>query len=89
LTYIRPFPARTFILSLSRGPDTLESLDDVETDDLPKLVLLLVVVWLALEIAELLFEVVGLAFDVFFGPLKPLVGVAVLVLLVAWFVDAI
>jgi len=66
-----------------------ESLDNVETDDLLKVVLLLVVVWLALEIVELLFEVVDLAFDAFLGPLKPLVGVAVLVLLVAWFVDAV
>ena len=57
---------------------------DVETDDLLKLVLLLLVAWLALELVEALFEVVDLTLGVFFGPLKPLLGVTLLVLLVAW-----
>ena len=67
----------------------LETLRDVETDDLLKVVLLLVVVWLALETVEALFEVVDLALGALLGPLKPLVGVTLLVLVVAWFADAI
>lgn len=67
----------------------LETFRDVETDDLLKVMLLLVVAWLALELVEELFEVVDLALGAFFGPLKPLVGVTLLVLVVAWFADAI
>jgi len=55
---------------------------DIEVDDLLKVILLLVIVWLALE-------VVDPALGVLFGPLKLLLGFLVLALLVAWFVDAI
>jgi hypothetical protein len=60
----------------------LNSLADIEVDDLLKVILLLVIVWFALEIVDL-------ALGVLFGPLKLLLGFLVLALLVAWFVDAI
>jgi hypothetical protein len=55
----------------------------LDTDDLLKLVLVLVVLWLALEIVG---EVVGI-FTALLGPLRPLLGVAVVALIVLWFLD--
>jgi len=57
----------------------------LDVGDLLKLVLVLVVVWLALEI-------VGEVFDLFFGLLgflPDLLGLAVVVLIVLWLLDRI
>jgi hypothetical protein len=55
----------------------------IDVEDLLKLVLVLVVVWLALEIVG---EVVGL-FTALLGPLRPLLGVAIVAVIVLWFLD--
>jgi hypothetical protein len=55
----------------------------LDVEDLLKLVLVLVVVWLALEIVG---EVVGL-FTALLGPLRPLLGVAIVAVIVLWFLD--
>ncbi|WP_372912838.1 hypothetical protein [Salinigranum sp.] len=55
----------------------------IDVEDLLKLVLVLVVVWLALEIVG---EVVGL-FTALLGPLRPLLGVVVVAVIVLWFLD--
>jgi hypothetical protein len=55
----------------------------IDVEDLLKLVLVLVVVWLALEIVA---EVVGL-FTALLGPLRPLLGVAIVAVIVLWFLD--
>jgi len=55
----------------------------VDTDTLLKVVLVLVVVWLALEVLDV---VVDLAFGIF-GFLRPLLGVVVLALIVLYLLD--
>ncbi|ELZ76989.1 hypothetical protein C455_14417 [Haloferax larsenii JCM 13917] len=57
----------------------------IEVEDLLKLVLVLVVVWLALEI---LGEVLGL-FTALLGPFRPILGLVVVVLIVLWLLDQI
>ncbi|SEL00517.1 DUF7554 family protein [Haloferax larsenii] len=57
----------------------------IEVEDLLKLVLVLVVVWLALEI---LGEVLGL-FTALLGPFRPVLGLVVVVLIVLWLLDQI
>lgn len=55
----------------------------LEVEDLLKIVLVLVVIWLGLEVAgEILDITLGLL-----GPLRPLVGLVVLVLIVLWLAD--
>lgn len=58
----------------------------VDTDTLLKIVLLLVVVWIALEVIETLLDLV-------FGPLlsllRPLLGIVVLALIVLFLLDRI
>jgi len=58
---------------------------DIDTDSLLKIILVLVVVWLALEVLEAfvdsLASILGLA--------RPLVGLAVLGLIVLWLLDEI
>ncbi|MFC3477842.1 DUF7554 family protein [Halobacterium litoreum] len=58
---------------------------DIDTDSLLKIILVLVVVWLALEVIGALIEslaaVLGLA--------RPIVGLAVLALIVLWLLDEI
>lgn len=57
----------------------------VDVEDLLKIVLVLVIVWLVLEIAgEILSITLGLL-----GPLRPLIGLVVIVLIVLWLVDRI
>lgn len=57
--------------------------DDLAVDDLVKIVLLLVIVWLALEIAsEFVYSLLGLL-----GPLQPVVGLLVVALVVWWLYD--
>lgn len=53
---------------------------ELEVEDLLKIVLVLVAVWVALEIVDL-------ALGMLFGPLKPLMGVVIFVLIVLWFLD--
>lgn len=58
---------------------------ELEVEDLLKIVLVLVVVWIGLEIAESVLEItLGLL-----GPLRPLLGLVILVLIVLWLVDRI
>lgn len=57
----------------------------IEVEDLLKIVLGLAVVWLVLEIVG---EVVGL-FTALLGPLRPLLGLAVVALIALWFLDYI
>ncbi|ELZ87165.1 hypothetical protein C453_02404 [Haloferax elongans ATCC BAA-1513] len=57
----------------------------IEVEDLLKLVLVLAVVWLALEI---LGEVLGL-FTALLGPFRPILGLVVVVLIVLWLLDRI
>jgi purine-cytosine permease-like protein len=54
----------------------------MDVEDLLKIVLVLVAVLVALEIVDL-------ALGILFGPLKPLVGVVIFVLIVLWFLDYI
>lgn len=63
-------------------PDTRGELD---VEDLLRLVLVLVVVWLALEIVG---GVLGILADLL-GPLRPLLGVVVVALIVLWLLDHI
>lgn len=55
----------------------------VDVDTLLKVVLVLVVVWLALEIVG---EVIDIAFGIF-GFLQPIIGLIILVLIVLWLLD--
>lgn len=52
----------------------------LDVDDLLKIVLVLVIVWLAISIVE---DVIGFLF----GPLSSLVGVVLLAVLVLWYFD--
>lgn len=54
----------------------------LEVEDLLKLVLVLVIVYI---VVNLLFDVV----DFVFGPLSNLIGLVIVVLIVAWFLDYI
>ncbi|MFB6219637.1 MAG: hypothetical protein ABEH77_10780 [Halobacteriaceae archaeon] len=58
---------------------------ELEVEDLLKIVLALALVWLVLEILD---TVLGLALALL-GPLRPLVGVVLVVLVVLWLVDRI
>ncbi|KAB1197679.1 MULTISPECIES: hypothetical protein [Haloferax] len=57
----------------------------IEVEDLLKLVLVLVLIWLVLEI---LGEVLGL-FTMLLGPFWPLLGLVVAALIVLWLLDRI
>jgi hypothetical protein len=57
----------------------------IDVDDLLKIVLVLVVVWLALEVVE---TVLDLTFGLL-GALRPFVGLIVLILIVLWLLDRI
>lgn len=57
----------------------------LDVEDLLKIVLVLVVVWLALEIVD---EVLAITLGLL-GPLRPIIGVVVLVLIVLWLLDRI
>ena len=56
---------------------------DVDVETLLKVVLVLVVVWLALEVVE---GVLDLAFGLF-GFLRPILGLLILALIVLWLLD--
>ena len=55
---------------------------DIEVETLLKIVLVLVVVWLGLEVLDSFI-------DILIGPLKPVVGLAIIALIVLWLVDRI
>ena len=57
----------------------------VDTDDLVKIVLILVAIWLGLEVFE---ELLGFLLGPF-GFLRPVLGLVVLALLVLWLLDRI
>lgn len=54
----------------------------LDTDDLLKIVLVLVIVWLAIEILSEFLQLV-------FGPLSSVVGFLLLVVLLLWYFDVI
>ncbi len=55
-------------------------LDNLDVETLLKLVLVLVVVWIALDIvSELVFDLLG--------PFRPLVGLVIVALIVVWWLD--
>ena len=56
---------------------------EIEVEDLLKVVLALVVVWLVIEILD---TVLGLTLALL-GPLRPVVGLVIVVLIVLWLVD--
>ncbi|KTG29258.1 DUF7554 family protein [Haloferax profundi] len=57
----------------------------IDVDDLLKLVLVLVLIWLVLEIIG---EILGL-FTALLGPFRPLLGLVVAALIVLWLLDRI
>ncbi|WP_248895781.1 DUF7554 family protein [Haloplanus halobius] len=57
----------------------------IDVEDLLKLVLILVVVWLALSVVEQAFDIVfGL-----FGFLQPLIGLLIAIVIILWLLDRI
>ncbi|MFB6360364.1 MAG: hypothetical protein ABEH59_03485 [Halobacteriales archaeon] len=54
----------------------------LDTDDLLKIVLVLVIVWLAIEVLSEFLQLV-------FGPLSSVVGLILLVVLLLWYFDVI
>lgn len=57
----------------------------IDVDDLLKVILVLVVIWLVLEIFDTILSItLGL-----FGPLRPVIGLVVLALIVLWLFDRI
>jgi hypothetical protein len=61
----------------------------IEAEDLLKIVLVLAVIWLALEVLGAAVGLVGTTLDVIFGPLSSLVALVVVLLIVLWFFDKI
>lgn len=55
---------------------------DIEVETLLKIVLALVVVWLGLEVLDLLIDIV-------LGPFQSLFGLVIVVLIVLWLLDRI
>jgi hypothetical protein len=58
---------------------------ELEVEDLLKIVLALVVVWLVIEILD---GVLGMTLALL-GPFRPIIGLLVVVLIVLWLVDRI
>lgn len=57
----------------------------IDVEDLLKIILILVIIWIALEIVGQLVET-GLDL---LGPFRPLIGLLILVLIVLWLIDRI
>jgi len=55
----------------------------IDVEDLLKIVLLLVVVWIVLEIVGIVFGILGWLL----GPLQPILGLVILALIVLWLLD--
>lgn len=58
----------------------------VDVEDLLKVVLVLVIVWLAINVLE---EVLGLLLGPIFAVVQPLLGLIILALIVLWLLDKI
>jgi len=58
---------------------------DLDVEDLLKIVLVLVLVWIAIEIVS---EIIGL-FGWLLGPFRPVLGLIIVVLIVLWLLDRI
>ncbi|CCQ33662.1 hypothetical protein HLRTI_001157 [Halorhabdus tiamatea SARL4B] len=58
---------------------------NLDVEDLLKLVLVLVLVWIVIEVIS---EVLGL-FASLLGPFRPLLGLVIVVLIVLWLLDRI
>lgn len=71
----RHLPVPAAVVPMDRG--------DVDADTLLKVVLVLVVIWLALEVVD---TVLDIAFGLL-GPLRPLVGLVVLALVALYLLD--
>lgn len=56
----------------------------MDVEDLLKILLVLVIVWLALEVAT---DLLKLLLGPLFALLKPVIGLVILVLIVLWLVD--
>jgi hypothetical protein len=63
----------------------MDSRAAIEAADLLKVVLVLVVIWIALEVLDAFLDVLGWLF----GSLRPLLGLVVVVLIVLWLLDRI
>jgi len=61
---------------------TMDTRGDIEVETLLKIVLVLVVVWIAVEILESVLSFV-------LGPLQPVFGLVIIVLIVLWLLDRI
>lgn len=61
----------------------LDSRGGLEAETLVRIVLVLVVVWLALEVVGEVLEI----FTALLGPLRPLLGLAVVAIIVLWLFD--
>jgi len=71
----RHLPSGSYVV----GMDTRA---DIEVETLLKIVLALVVVWLALEVLDLIIDIV-------LGPFQSLFGLVIVVLIVLWLLDRI
>jgi hypothetical protein len=67
----------------------MDSRAEIEAEDLLKIVLVLVVIWLGLEVLGAAVGLVGTTLDVLFGPLSSLIALVVVALIVLWFFDKI
>jgi uncharacterized membrane-anchored protein len=61
----------------------------IEAEDLLKVVLVLVVIWIALEVLGAAVGLVGTTLNVLFGPLSSIIGLVVVALIVLWFFDKV
>jgi hypothetical protein len=55
----------------------------IDVEDLLKIILLLVVVWIALEVLGMILGTISWLL----GPLQPILGLVILVLIVLWLLD--
>jgi hypothetical protein len=78
-----------FLLVAARDTTMFGSRGSIEAEDLLKIVLVLAVIWLALEVLGAAVGLVGTTLDVIFGPLSSLVALVVVLLIVLWFFDKI
>lgn len=60
----------------------MDSRGDLDADTLLRIVLVLVIIWIAVEILEAVVDLV-------FGPFKSLFGLVIIVLIVLWLLDRI
>lgn len=63
--------------------DGIDDRADIEAESLLKLILVLVLVWIALEVVG---ELLGILTDLL-GPFRPLLGLAIVAIIVLWLLD--